>query len=159
MPDPIRLWIEISHHSAFRVGGWAFVQAEGAFVSGAAGGERSTTAERIALAGLLAALKAAPPGAAVEIRASGPILAIPARLAVAEAGDDPPTEDLAAWAQLSTALKARSARFVRVAAEPKTPAAFALAWAELARDKAKAKGAFSAPIPKPNLAGAGVKAD
>jgi hypothetical protein len=39
-----------------------------------------------------------------------------------------------------------------VAAEPRTPCAFAAAWAELAMDKAKATGPFSAAIPKPNLA-------
>ena len=32
------------------------------------------------------------------------------------------------------------------------PAAFAQAWANLAMDKAKAAGAFTAAIPKPNLA-------
>jgi hypothetical protein len=39
---------------------------------------------------------------------------------------------------------------------PGTPTAFAAAWADLARDRAKDKGAFTAAIPKPNLAKAGV---
>jgi hypothetical protein len=38
---------------------------------------------------------------------------------------------------------------------PKTPAAFAAAWADLAQGRAKDKGSFQAAIPKPNLAKAG----
>ena len=36
-------------------------------------------------------------------------------------------------------------------ADARTPAGFAAAWAELARDKAKTKGTFKNPIPRPNL--------
>ena len=43
-------------------------------------------------------------------------------------------------------------QLVRVAAGPRTPTAFAAAWAELAMDKAKATGPFAAAIPKTNLA-------
>jgi hypothetical protein len=43
----------------------------------------------------------------------------------------------------------------RVAASPGSPTAFAAGWAALARDKAR-DGAFSAAIPKRNLAKAGV---
>jgi hypothetical protein len=45
--------------------------------------------------------------------------------------------------------------FVAAKPEPRSPTAFAAAWAELARDKAKMTGAFSAPIPRTNLAKAG----
>ncbi len=45
---------------------------------------------------------------------------------------------------------------VRTQQTPGAPSAFAAAWAELARDKAKTKGPFLSPIPKVNLAKAGV---
>jgi len=157
MADPIRIWLETDHHLAFRSGGWAFVLAEGRALSGAAGGERTASAERIALAGLLGATKDLPPTAAVEVAsASRAVLMIPRRLAAA--ADDPPIEDLELWAQVTTALKGRSARFAPATNALRTPTAFAAAWAELARDKAKTAGAFRAPIPKVNLAKAGVPA-
>jgi hypothetical protein len=159
MSDIIRLWVEISHHAAFRCGGWAFVCAEGRALSGAAGGERMASPDRIALAGLLAALKDLPPSAAVEIRSATPrIVGAGRRVAELEAGGEAPPEDVELWAQLSAALKARPARFVAAANQPRTPTAFAAAWAELARDKAKAAGPFRAAIPKVNLAKAGVPA-
>jgi hypothetical protein len=40
--------------------------------------------------------------------------------------------------------------------DAETPTPFAAAWAEFARDRAKDKGAFTAAIPKQNLAKAGV---
>jgi hypothetical protein len=46
---------------------------------------------------------------------------------------------------------------LKIARPAGSPAAFAAAWAELARDKVKAKGSFSAPIPRVNLAKAGVR--
>jgi len=156
MADPIRIWLETDHQAAFRAGGWAFVLAEGRALSGAAGGERSASPERIALAGVVAAMRDVPAGAAVELSsASRAVLMVPHRLAAA--ADDPPTEDLELWAQVSTALKGRSVRFAPTANAPKTPTAFAAAWAELARDKAK-RAPFQAPIPKVNLAKAGVPA-
>jgi hypothetical protein len=154
MADSIQIWVEVSHHAAFRCGGWAFVRKDVEGLSGAAGGDRSMTAERAVLAGLAEALKGLPVGAAIEVRTSSPLLAaLPARIASFTAGEEPPTENLDLWAQLTTTLK--SARVDRVENRPGTPAAFASAWAELARDKAKATGAFRSPIPKPNLAKAG----
>jgi len=154
MTDTIRIWVETSHHAAFRVGGWAFVRKDADGLSGAAGGERSVTAERAVLAGLAEALKGLPSGAAVAVlTGSSQIAALPARIAAFTAGDEPPTENLDLWAQLTTALK--SVRVGRVENRPGTPPAFASAWAELARDKAKATGPFRSPIPKPNLAKAG----
>jgi len=155
MADPIRIWLETDHQAAFRAGGWAFVLAEGRALSGVAGGERTASPERIALASLVEALKGVPAGFAVELEsATRAVLMVPRRLAAVE---DPPTEDLELWAQLSTALKGRSVRFAPAASVAKTPTAFAAAWAELARDKAK-RAAFHAPIPKVNLAKAGVPA-
>lgn len=155
MADAARLWIETDHHPAFKVGGWAYVLHDGRGVAGAAGGERDTTAERSALTGLVQALTAAPAGKPLVVAsASALVLAIPRRIAgFAEA---PPALDLDLWAPLSTALDARAASFAIAASRPKTPTAFVAAWAELARDKAKSGGPFKSPIPKTNLAKAGV---
>jgi len=154
MADTIRIWVETSHHAAFRCGGWAFVRKDAEGLGGAAGGDRSVAAERATLAGLAEALKGLPAGAAVEVYTSNPqIVALPGRILGFTAGEDPPTENLDLWAQLTTALK--SVRIGRAENRPGTPAAFASAWAELARDKAKATGPFRSPIPKPNLAKAG----
>ena len=155
MSDIIRIWIETTHNSAFRSGGWAYVVAEGRALLGAAGGERTPSPERVALAGLVEALKAAPAGLRVEVMSASPlVVAAPRRMAAAE----PPAEDLELWAQLATALKGRPASFARTASAPKTPTAFAAAWADLARDKVKNGGAFRSAIPKINLGKAGVPA-
>jgi ribonuclease HI len=152
-PPPVRIWIASDHHTAFLCGGWAYVrQADGA-LSGAAGGERRTTAARTELAGLAAALEGLAPGAAVTIHTPSARLAAAGTLIAGQAeGEGEPTEDLDLWARIVTAAKGREIRLVRVAPAPGTPAAFCAAWAELARDKAKAQGAFSSAIPKPNLA-------
>jgi ribonuclease HI len=155
MSDIIRIWVETTHNSAFRSGGWAYVLAEGRALLGAAGGERTTSPERVALAGLIEALKAAPAGVRIEVASANPlVVAATRRMTVAE----PPTEDLELWAQLGALLKDRPASFARAASAPKTPSAFAAAWADLARDKVKNGGAFRAAIPKINLGKAGVPA-
>jgi len=157
MSGIIRIWVEIDFQPAFRAGGWAYVLAEARALSGAAGGERTASLERIALAGFAEALKGVPAGFAIEVEsASRAVLMIPRRLAAA--ADDPPTEDLDLWARVTTALKGRAALFAPATSAPRSPTAFAAAWAELARDKAKTAGAFSAAIPKVNLAKAGVPA-
>jgi ribonuclease HI len=157
MSANIRIWVEISHQPAFRAGGWAYVLAEGGARLGAAGGERSAVDERIALAGLVEALKATPQGASVDVHSASPaVSALPKRLATADA--DPPSGDLDLWAALSTALASRQVRFAPTANQPRTPTAFAVAWAELARDKAKTKP-FRAVIPKTNLEKAFVPAE
>jgi hypothetical protein len=149
MADLIRIWLETSHHPAFRCGGWAFVRRDASGLSGAAGGDRHVTLEHATLTALAEALKGAPSDAEVAVLTGNrQILALPARIA-GFAQSDPPSEDLDLWAQISTALKS-----VRISPAPTN--AFAAAWAELARDKAKASGGFRAPIPKPNLAKAGV---
>ena len=123
----MNIWLEISHHAPFRVGGWAWVRANGASVTGQAGGERGVDAERTAQAGLAAALRD---------------LKEPVRLHCAS--------------DLVAALVKPPVEVVRTSPEAGTPTAFAAAWAEFARDKAKGRGAFAAPIPKSNLAKAGV---
>jgi ribonuclease HI len=152
----IRIWVETNHHAPFRCGGWAFVLAEGRALSGVAGGERTGSPERIALAGLAEALKGLPAGVGVEIYSTSPLV-VGAQRRMADA-DNPPTDDLDLWAPIIAALKGRAVRFVPATSQPRTPVAFAAAWAELARDKAKNAGAFRAVIPKPNLAKAGVPA-
>jgi len=150
--SPIRIWTQSSHHLAFRVGGWAHVRQHEGALTGAAGGARDTTAERAALAGLVEALKNLPPGP-LAIHTDSPQVLGPVRaLAMGDPGATPPESDLDLWAPIATGLKGRDLTFVRVAPTPETPQAFAAAWAELARDKAKAQGPFVSPIPKPNLA-------
>ena len=155
MTDPVRIWLEISHHGAFRVGGWAWVRAEGAMVTGQAGGDRRVEADAVALSGLVAAL-ASPRAAPVELHTSSALIAaIPGRVAAARAGGEAPGEDLALWVQAGAALAAGPVRIIRAAPVSGGPPAFADAWAEQARDRAKAKGAFAAPIPRSNLARSG----
>jgi len=151
---PIRIWTAASHHAAFRCGGWAFVREAGGALTGVAGGDRYVTAERMELAGLAAALGDLPKDAtALVIHTTSAKLAKAGGLIAGNAPEEEaPSEDLDLWARIVTAAKGKTVRLVRVAADPKTPVAFAVAWAELARDKAKAAGAFTSAIPKPNLA-------
>jgi hypothetical protein len=156
MTAPITLWLEISHHAAFRVGGWAYVRRDpdGA-VSGHAGGARRADAERATLLGLIAALKDTRGANPVQIHTASPQLAaIPARLRAAEAGETPPADHLELWAQLTTALAAAPIQIVKSTPQDR-PTGFAAAWAELGRDRAKDRGDFSSAIPKPNLSKAG----
>lgn len=149
---PLRIWVAADHHAAFRCGGWAFVREAGGGLSGTAGGERNTTAARTALAGLAAALADLPAGDAVVLMADRHLLAHAALAAGADPGEDAPTEDLDLWARILAAGKGRTLRVARADPTPGGPAAFCAAWADLARDKAKATGAFTAQIPRPNLA-------
>ena len=155
MTQPVRLWIETTHHAAFRYGGWGLVREEGGAVGGQAGGERNITAARIDLIALLAALQGLAPAAVVMISSSSPGVVAAARILAAPPmadSESAPAEDLDLWAQ---ALKLAAGRtlIVRPAQRtPATPAAFCIAWAEVGQDKAKAKGRFSAAIPKSNLA-------
>jgi ribonuclease HI len=152
---PVRIWAATAYLEAYRCGGWAFVrQAGGGALSGGAGGERYVSDARMELAGLAAALKGLPAdGAGLVIHTASPRLVAAGRLIAGAAPDgDPPYEDLDLWARIVTAAKGRPVRVVRTAAEPRTPMAFAQAWGDLARDKAKAAGAFTSAIPKPNLA-------
>jgi hypothetical protein len=130
----IEIWIETAHHAAFRVGGWAFVRRDGAETSGTAGGARQITAQRNLFQAVLAALKDVPAGAAVILRTSHVI------------PTEQPEEDADLWTALQAQLAARKVQALRGPANK-----FAHAWAELARDKAKASGPFASAIPKTNL--------
>lgn len=153
MSAHIRLWIRSSHHPALLSGGWAYVRRLPAGeITGQAGGARNTTAGRTALSGLGAALAELPPGP-LALDTGDPSL--DARLMRVAQGlspfaDDEAPADLELWAPLVRGLQGRT--LVRLPAETKGPAAFAQAWAELSRDRAKDRGAFAAAIPRPNLA-------
>lgn len=157
MSHPLRIWLEISHHAAFRIGGWAWVRADGASVSGQAGGDWRIDAERAALAGLIAALGKPPAARPVQLHTASELAAaIPSRITALKVGEDPPAANLDLWAQATTALAAAPVTIVRTSPAAGGPTAFAAAWAELAREKSKSKGPFASPIPKVNLAKAGV---
>jgi hypothetical protein len=158
MSHPIQIWTSAAFHPGFRCGGWASVRVVGAAVTGAAGGERDTTAGRMALAGLAAGLRDLPSGAgaagvaSIGIRTTNPDLA---RLADTLGSLGPaalPEENRDLWSQILTASAGRRLILTLEPLKPGAPTAFTTAWAELARDKAKAGGPFSAGIPKSNLA-------
>jgi ribonuclease HI len=155
MTETIRIWASAAHHPAFRCGGWAWVRSAGGALSGAAGGERYTTPRRMALAGLVSALRDLPktPGP-IAIQTTSPELAALASVLTGKAPrpDGDPDEDLDLLAQIAAATAGRAVTIVRVVREPRAPAAFTGAWADLAMDKAKATGPFSSAIPKTNLA-------
>jgi hypothetical protein len=158
MPTPVRIWLEVAHHTAFRIGGWAFVRQLAGALGGTAGGERQTSPERSALQAISAALSGVPPGAVVELHTASPqVLAIPGRIAGAGSGEDPPTDNLELWARAATALRPVDIVFHKAQQTPGGPSAFAAAWAEFAQGRARQRGAFSAPIPKVNLAKAEVR--
>ena len=155
MSGPIKIWTCAAFSPVYRCGGWASVRFSQGQASGAAGGERNATASRIALAGLVAALRDLPPGEAVDIRTTSPELAAFADILAGlgtQAQAEAPIDDLDLWAQILAASAGRRLTMARVRLAPTTPTAFANAWAELARDKAKATGSFTSAIPKPNLA-------
>jgi ribonuclease HI len=153
MQASVRVWLELSHHQAFRIGGWAFVRFDADGVSGFAGGERQVDGERICLAGIAAALRDLASGASVVLLTASPeVLAVPRRIAAAEAGKTPLADNLDLWAPVSTALRRIAVAVRRVEPAPGSVSAFAAAWSDFARDRAKDKGAFRAAIPKSNLA-------
>lgn len=157
MSAPVHIWLEMAHHAAFRVGGWAFVRRSGDVVSGFAGGERRIDPERASLTALCTALADLSPRIEVDLQTASPaLLAIPSQIAAALAGESAPIENLDLWAKASTTLTRASVVIRRADPAPGGPAAFAAAWADLARDRAKDKGAFTAAIPRPNLAKSGI---
>jgi len=155
MSGSIKIWISAAFNPVYRCGGWAYVRTAQGQLTGAAGGERNTTASRTALAGLAGALRDPPPAAAIEVQTTSPELAQFAHIFTrlgAPTQADGPEQDLDLWAQILAASAGRSLSLLHKPITTGTPLAFATAWAELARDKAKATGAFSAAIPKTNLA-------
>lgn len=153
----VRIWLEHAHLGALRIGGWSWLRHDAQGLRGMAGGERTVDAERQALAVFSDVLAELPDGAAVELASASPlILAIPSRIARASAGQDAPDDNLDLWAKASVQLNRLSLTVRPAKPAPNTPVAFTAAWAERACDHARAKGRFASPIPKPNLAKAGV---
>ncbi|WP_293906645.1 ribonuclease H [Phenylobacterium sp.] len=144
----MRIWIAAAHDAAHRNGGWAYVRANGE-IAGRAGGERRTTRSRMALAGLAAALQDQPAGVSLAVVAPRPDALVLHTLL--KPPQDPPADDLDLRAALAKALAGRA--WTLAIGDPKsaTPTAFAAAWADLAGDKAKTGGAFTAAIPRTNL--------
>lgn len=161
MTIPIQIWTCAAFDPAYNCGGWASVCKGPGQATGVAGGDRRTTASRLALAGLTAGLRDLPPDGGpvanglVDIRTTSPELTLFADVLenLGRPGQvAPPEENLDLWAQILTASSGRRLALSLVPLIPDTPIAFAAAWAELARNKAKAGGPFGARIPKANLA-------
>jgi len=145
----IRIWIAASHDAAHLNGGWAFVRA-GAEVYGAAGGDRRTTRVRTALSGFAASLKDVPTGASLSVVAPRPDAMVLHQLLKPPA--EPPTGDVDLRAVLQAVLKGRTWTLAVGDPDALTPFNFAAAWADMASEKAKMGGAFTAAIPRTNLA-------
>ena len=151
------LWITATHEAVYGSGGWAYARRVGGQVTGAAGGERRTTARRMALTVLAEALKdlsrASPGPAPSELTLHAALPQFIDILAILEGKAPPPEEDLDLWAPVLAAKGQTPLVLVRSEAGPISPIAFLNAWAEFTRQKARAKGQFRAVLPKPNLAG------
>ena len=145
----MRIWIAASHNAVHRNGGWAFVRT-GVELVGMAGGERRTTRARAALIGFAAALKGTAAGETLAVVASRPDALVLHTLL--KSPKEPPTEDLDLRASLAKALEGRTWTLAVGDPDAPTPFNFAVAWADMASEKAKMGGAFSAAIPKTNLA-------
>lgn len=145
----MRIWIAASHDAAHLNGGWAFVRA-GAEVYGVAGGDRRTTRARTALSGFAAALKDVPAGEALAVVAPRTDAMVLHQLLKPPA--EPPTTDLDLRAALTKTLTGRSWTLAVGDPDALTPHTFAVAWADMASEKAKMGGAFTAAIPRTNLA-------
>jgi hypothetical protein len=150
----VRVWTCAAYLPIYQCGGWAYVREGRTGLEGAAGGDRHTTLELMVFAGLAAALKTLPKGdTPVAIYTPHTELVGLARHLVAGTQpDDLSAEVQPVWAIVLALAANRPMRLIHMAAEARTPIAFTLAWAELARDKAKATGHFLNVIPKPNLA-------
>ena len=133
------------------------MRADGAELAGQAGGARNITAGRNLLEGLAAGLAALPGDGAVAIHTADGNLAraLTALPQIAAGGwkdaKGEPLADQDLWLAIAARLSKRPYTAAHAPPSPKTPIGFAAAWAELARDKAKAQGPFSSAIPKPNL--------
>src|SRR4051812_49255075 len=113
-----RLFVETTYHAAFRYGGWGVAREIGGAVSGHAGGERNTTAQRIDLMALIAALDGLPPGPVSIHSASAGVLHAARVLAAPPEPEAAPSEDLDLWAR---ALKAAQGRVLTVKPAVKAP--------------------------------------
>jgi hypothetical protein len=150
----VNIWTAAVYHAAFRCGGWAYVREGAPELAGAAGGDRNTTLEQMAFAALAASLKTLPKAATpVEIHTPHTeLVGLSAHLKSRTTPQDLTAAVHGAWLTILHVAATRPIQIVYDAPVAKTPIAFVLAWADLARDKAKASGHFLNPIPKPNLA-------
>jgi hypothetical protein len=150
----VNIWTAAAYHVAFRCGGWAYVREGAPELAGAAGGDRNTTLEQMAFAGLAASLKTlAKADTPVEIHTPHTeLVGLSGHLKAGSTPDDLSAEVHPSWLTILHIATTRPIRIVYSPPLAKTPVAFAFAWADLARDKAKASGHFISPIPKPNLA-------
>jgi len=150
----VQVWIAAAYHAAFRCGGWAYVREGAPELVGAAGGDRNTTLEQMAFAGLAAALKTLPKAdTPVDVHTPHTeLVGLSVHLKTRTMPKDLSAEVLGAWQTIVLLAASRPIQIVYGPPLVKTPIAFVLAWADLARDKAKASGHFLSPIPKPNLA-------
>lgn len=163
---PVQVWTtgQCAGPPGHGYGGWAWLAVQGGVARGAAGGERHTTGGRMALRAVLEALKGLAESPAVPLQldpgaASLAALAadLPGRKAAGwRTAEGDPLAEADLWAALAEAVAARGGpvRFVAGATLGRAdPGGFVAAWSEFARDRCKAKGAFTSAIPKPNLAG------
>jgi hypothetical protein len=150
----VNVWTAAAYNAAFRCGGWAYVREGAPELAGAAGGDRNTTLEQMAFAGLAAALKTLPKAEApVDVHTPHTeLVGLSSHLKTRTMPKDLSAEVLGAWQTIVLLAASRPIQIVYGPPLVKTPIAFVLAWADLARDKAKASGHFISAIPKPNLA-------
>ncbi|MDB5455244.1 MAG: ribonuclease, partial [Caulobacter sp.] len=144
-------------------GGWAYVKATGPVLTGVAGGDRRTSSDRMVLTAMaegLASLSEAAPSTAVIVQTDHGLVVEQATKFLAHwrglgAKGPPatPDEHRDLWERIALLARARPGpvAFSRLR-NPSGEAGFVDAWAAFGRDKAKTSGAFSAPIPKNNLA-------
>jgi hypothetical protein len=162
----LKAWLAVTHHTAFRLAGWAHVSLRDGTLTGAVGGDRRISRPRANLAALDAVLRALAP----EIDKGGQALiltAAPDLVPLATALAQPPAdhseavkaalepyraEDPALYARVAQAAAKGAFRVARIPPAQSIAQDFLASWAEVGLDKAKATGPFTAAIPKPNLA-------
>jgi ribonuclease HI len=144
-------------------GGWAYVKATGPVLTGVAGGDRRTGQDRMALTAVaegLASLGEVPPTTAVIVQTDHGLIVEQGtqylahwRGMGAKSAPATPEEHRDLWERIALLVRARPGpvAFSRLRT-PSGEAGFVDAWAAFGLDKAKTSGAFSAPIPKNNLA-------
>lgn len=145
----LKIWLAAAHDAAHRNGGWAFVR-QGAEAVGCAGGDRRTTRARMALSGLLSALKDVPADA--ELMLIAPRADALTLHTLLKPPAEPITEDADLRKALGAALTGRAVKLAAGDPAQPTPLQFAAAWADTASEKAKMGGGFSVAIPRTNLA-------
>lgn len=122
----------------------------GSDVAAWAGGDRRTTRARMTLSGFLQALKDVPAGPALSVVAPrADALTLHTLL---KPPAEPPEGDADLRAALQAALAGQDWRLAVGDPAAATPLQFAVAWADLASEKAKMGGGFNSAIPKTNLA-------